>query len=127
MGGGLSKKVLLIDDDPDVHATAKVALELVNGWSVFALRDGTEAVSMALAHGVDLVLLDMLMPKVDGTDVLAALRADDRTRDLPVVFLTAATRPDLHALADRLGAQGVIEKPFHVKTLGEAIERLVGS
>lgn len=121
----MTKKVLLIDDDADVHATAKVALELVNGWSVVPLRDGSDAVSMALAHGVDLVLLDMLMPKVDGAQTLKALRADARTARLPVVFLTAATRPDLRDVARDLGAQGVIEKPFHVRTLGAEVERII--
>jgi CheY-like chemotaxis protein len=104
--------VLLVDDDTDTRQTVEAALALDPFFTVRDCASGVEALTAAVAWRPDLILLDVMMPDMDGPTVVARLRADKRTAPIPVVFLTA-----LPELAERqrykaLGAAGVITKPF---------------
>jgi len=113
--------VLLVDDDADIRAIGEIALSQVGGWTVTTAAGGEEAVPAARATRPDVILLDMMMPGLDGMQTLAALRADDETAAIPVLFMTAKLLPsEIGAYLDA-GARGVIAKPFDPLTLPDEI------
>ena len=120
------RTVLLVDDDDAIREVARVALEIIAKWRVSTARSGPEAVQMAKAELPDVMLLDVMMPGVDGPSTVTMLREDPTTRDLPVIFLTAkeplADDPD----QSEYGVCGVIAKPFDPLTLPDQISRLLG-
>jgi two-component system OmpR family response regulator len=120
------KKVLLVDDEPDILRLAQLALTTLDGLTTCLARSGPEALELAVAEHPDLVLLDVMMPGMDGLATLARLRDHPATAAIPVVLLTA--RVQEHEVAGYLerGAAGVIRKPFDPTTLGGQILRIAG-
>jgi DNA-binding response OmpR family regulator len=118
-------RVLLAEDDPDIQFITRLALEDA-GCSVVAVADGQAAVDVAQSEAFDVVLLDVMMPRVDGFTACARLKADARTRLLPVIFLTAKSQEIevQHGLA--IGARGYIVKPFDVFKLAQKIREILG-
>lgn len=118
--------VLLVEDDPDIRMIAEIALADVGGMGVMACADGPAALDAFAAARPDVVVLDVMMPGMDGPDVLKALRALPGGGDVPVVFMTARVRGEdvEHYMA--LGAAGVIAKPFDPMVLAETLRRLAG-
>ena len=122
----MTRTILLIDDDDDIREIAQLSLELGAGWNVLAAPSGAEGVSMAREQSPEAILLDVMMPGMDGPATLAALRADAATQTIPVVFLTAKARPaERDRLAD-LDVAGVLSKPFDPLTLPDQIRRVLG-
>lgn len=119
--GGLSR-VLYVDDDPDLRALAELALATVGGLCVTLCADGSQAVALARATGAQLVLLDAVMPGLDGPATLAALRADPATATLPVLFVTALDGADERARLLALGAAGIIAKPLDLMGLAAQVK-----
>lgn len=120
-----ARTVLVIDDDEDIRSIVELSLELELGWRVIGEANGDNAVSRALECAPDVVLLDVNLGGQDGPAVLATLRADSRTRAIPVLFLTAKVRAaDVERLR-ALGA-GVLAKPFDPLTLGSNIAAALG-
>ena len=118
-------KVLIIDDDADIRFIAGLSLGRVGGMEVIEAAGGAEGVRKALAEQPDVILLDMMMPTMDGSETLAALRAQPGTAATPVIFLTAKT---VHTEVERmkaLGAAGVLIKPFDPRTLSADVRALV--
>ncbi len=105
-------KVLVVDDDPLVTGLVKINLEL-EGFEVEEAWGGEEALQLIEERAPDLVLLDVMMPELDGWDVLGMLRSDPATRDLPVVLLTAKVQERDVAKGWQMGADGYITKPFN--------------
>lgn len=120
------RKVLVVDDDDDIRAVAKVALEVVGGWQVSTAPNGDEAGRMAISDQPDVVLLDVMMPALDGPSTAALLRADPATKDVPVIFLTAKIPLTDDQLSSVDNLVGVISKPFDPMSLATEITRLVG-
>jgi len=118
-------RVLLAEDEPDIQFITRLALEDA-GCSVVAVADGQAAVDVAQSEAFDVVLLDVMMPRVDGFTACARLKADARTRLLPVIFLTAKSQEIevQHGLA--IGARGYIVKPFDVFKLAQKIREILG-
>src|SRR6185436_4548009 len=85
----LLRRILFVEDDPDIQTVAKMALEAIGGFHVLACGSGSEALSRLSDFSPDLVLLDVVMPGMDGPSTLAALRQIPAGRDLPVVFMTS--------------------------------------
>ena len=110
-------KVLVVDDEDDIRRIAWISLAYVGGMDVCEASSGAAAVERARREDPDVVLLDMMMPGMDGVATLEALRAHPQTADIPVVFLTAkaASAEDVRVRA--LGARGVLVKPFDPMTL----------
>ncbi|NTU81305.1 MAG: response regulator transcription factor [Chloroflexales bacterium] len=118
-------RVLLAEDEPDIQLITRLALE-DSGCTVVAVSDGQAAFEVACDQPFDVVLLDVMMPRVDGFTACARLREDARTSALPVIFLTAKSQEIevQHGLA--IGAQGYIVKPFDVFSLAERISVILG-
>ena len=116
-------RLLLVDDDEDIRAIARISLERVGGWTVVPAASASEAVAAASEAAPDVVLLDVMMPDADGPATLAQLRP--LIGDVPVVFLTAKTQAaDLERLME-LGAAGVIAKPFDPMALPDELAALL--
>jgi CheY-like chemotaxis protein len=114
-------KLLVIDDEEDIREVASLTLELKEGWDVAAAGSGAEGLKLARNAIPDAILLDVMMPDMDGPTTLRLLRNLPETRSIPVIFLTAKVQA-----ADRrrylgMGVNGVIAKPFDPLTLGRTI------
>jgi len=114
-GVGRPKRILYIDDETDLQWLVKHILESAGGFEVMVCGSGAEGLSHIGEFDPDLVLLDVMMPGMDGFNVLRALRARSESAGLPVVFLTARTQDRDEYL--RSGADGVIDKPFEPEDL----------
>ena len=110
-------KVLIVDDEEDVRFVAQMSLERVGGMTVVQASNGEEGIARARTERPDFILLDMMMPGMDGAATFGRLRATMETAAIPVVFLTAkAMASDVQRLK-ALGAKGVVLKPFDPMTL----------
>ena len=123
----MKRKILVVDDEDDIRRVATLSLERVGGWEVVPASSAAEAVAAAEDGGFDAVLLDVMMPDVDGPATLERLRPI-LGPGVPVVFLTAKVQPaDVERLRG-LGATGVLAKPFDPMHLpGELADVLAGS
>ncbi len=115
------ERILLVEDDPDIQAVGQLALEAVGGFTVQVCGSGQEALKRASAFAPDLILLDVMMPGMDGPSTLSALRAQPETAGIPVMFMTAKVQPHEIARYKELGAVEVISKPFDPMTLSDTI------
>ncbi len=119
-----TRRVLVVDDEEDIREVAQLGLETFAGWEVRTAASGPQALREAAADPPDVVLLDVMMPELDGPSTLAALRAQPATRDVPVVFLTAKVQPGERRRLEELAA-GVVAKPFDPANLAaEVADRL---
>jgi CheY-like chemotaxis protein len=107
-----ARRVLIVDDEDDIREVAQVSLELVGHFEVLTASSGRDGVDTARADRPDAILLDVMMPDMDGPATLAELRADPTTRDIPVLFLTAKTQAAERARLGQLGVAGILTKPF---------------
>jgi CheY-like chemotaxis protein len=105
-------RILFVEDDPDIQTVARMALEAVGGFNVMPCSSGAEALERVGAFSPDLILLDVMMPGMDGLATLDALRRLPETAGIPVVFLTAKVQAQEVALYREAGAVDVIAKPF---------------
>jgi CheY-like chemotaxis protein len=121
--------VLLVDDEPSIRAICRVNLE-GDGLRVLEAKDGAEAIDEVRRQRPSLVLLDVMMPAVDGWAVAEQLAADSVTRDIPVVFLSARASHEDRLRAQQLGAVGYVVKPFDPVELAgivrDVLERVAG-
>jgi len=104
-------RILIVDDSPDVRFALATILE-DTGHEIVEAEDGDQVFDLAVAQNPDLVLLDVMMPRVNGFDALATLKADTRTNPIPVIMVTAKGRPEDMAMARSLGAVEYITKPW---------------
>ena len=116
--------MLVADDEPPIRLLCEVNLA-VAGMDVIQAADGEEAIELARSAAPDLILLDLMMPRVDGWTVAEELGADEKTRDIPIVFLTARTTPDDRRRAEKLGALGYVLKPFDPVRLAPLVAAVV--
>ncbi|WP_018953810.1 response regulator [Thioalkalivibrio sulfidiphilus] len=121
------QRILYVEDDPDIQAIARLALEKVGGFTVHVCACGEAALNEAPGFAPDLILLDVMMPGLDGPGTLKALRADPNLATIPVVFMTAKAQPQELEQLLALGAVGVIAKPFDPMTLAEQLRELWSS
>jgi DNA-binding response OmpR family regulator len=117
-------RVLVADDEPPIRLLCQVNLA-VAGIGVLQAEDGEEALALARAEAPDLILLDLMMPRLDGWTVAEELAADKRTSDIPVVFLTARATTSDRRRAEELGALGYVLKPFDPVELAPLVAEVV--
>jgi CheY-like chemotaxis protein len=116
--------VLLVDDEPSIRAICRINLE-GDGLRVLEAKDGAEALEEVRRQRPSLVLLDVMMPGVDGWEVAEQLAADAGTRDIPVVFLSARATPEDRLRAQQLGAVGYVVKPFDPLDLARVVRNVL--
>lgn len=118
-------RVLLAEDEPDIQLITRLALEDA-GCDVVAVGDGQAALECLAKADFDVVLLDVMMPRVDGFNACAQLKANPRTANLPVIFLTARSQELEVQRGLAVGAHGYIVKPFDVFHLAARIRAMIG-
>ncbi|HEY2946019.1 MAG TPA: response regulator [Vicinamibacteria bacterium] len=118
------KRILLVEDDPDIQTITSMALGSFGGYTVQVCGSALEAIASAAEFLPDLILLDVMMPGMDGMDTLRALRGIPETSSTPVIFLTARVQPADVARYKELDSLAVIRKPFEPTALVETIEDL---
>ena len=116
--------VVLAEDEPDIQMVARVALTRA-GFTVRVVSNGVEAIAAVRSDPPDVVLLDWMMPELDGAETCRQLKADPATSAIPVIFLTARSQEAEIARGLSLGARGYITKPFDALTLGAQVKHLV--
>ena len=109
--------MLLVEDDPDIRIVARLALEAVGGFTVLGCGSGAEALERVEAFAPDLILLDVMMPEMDGLQTLCSLRLMPGAATVPVVFMTAKVQAQELSEYRTAGAVDVIAKPFDPLTL----------
>jgi CheY-like chemotaxis protein len=120
-------RILVVDDEPDIREVVDVSLGLDREFKMRACASGADALVMAAEWSPTLILLDVMMPLMDGPATLANLRKNPRTAHIPVLFLTARTQTDEIAQYISLGAQGVLSKPFNPMTLAASVRSYLTS
>ncbi|WP_251977370.1 response regulator [Salinicola avicenniae] len=115
------QRILHVEDDLSIQEVARVALEIVGGFEVESCEDGLTALPRAEAWQPDLILLDVMMPGIDGPTTLVRLREQETTRDIPVVFMTAKVQPNEIEHYRAIGALDVVIKPFDPMALAQQL------
>jgi CheY-like chemotaxis protein len=120
------RRVLVVDDEPDVLLLCRVNLEF-EGYAVSEASDGERAMEQVRAERPDVVLLDVMMPRMDGWQVLAALKADEELRDIPVVMLTAKVQDQDQIRGWSEGVADYITKPFSPLALSQVLQDVLAT
>lgn len=116
--------ILYVEDDGDIQTVAQIALEIVGGFQLRTCSSGKEALREAATFVPDLLLLDVMMPEMDGPTTLEGLRKCANTSNTPVIFMTAKVQATEVAYYKSLGALGVIAKPFDPMSLATQVRKL---
>lgn len=117
-------KILYVEDEPDIQAVTKLALEEIGGFNLEVCGNGDEALAKAVKFAPDLLLLDVMMPGMDGPTTLKALRELPELANTPAIFMTAKVQPHEVEEYKALGAIDVIAKPFDPMTLSENLRNI---
>ncbi|NET57109.1 MAG: response regulator [Symploca sp. SIO2E6] len=120
------KHILIIDDEEDIQEVARLALELVGGWQVSTASCAREGLLLAEALQPDAILLDVMMPDIDGIAAFEKLQANPVTKQIPVILLTAKVQSVDQRRFAQLGVTGVIPKPFKSMKLANQVAELLG-
>ena len=122
----MSHRILIIDDEDDIREVAALSLETVANWQVYTANSGAQGLARAIEHQPDAILLDVMMPGMDGPTTFRELRKNPATAHIPVLLLTAKVQSsDRRRFAD-LGVQAVLFKPFDPMTLHNQIASALG-
>ncbi|MGL5796454.1 MAG: response regulator [Waterburya sp.] len=121
----MTKKILIIDDDDDIREATQLCLEIVGNWQIVTANSGRTGLVEAIAEQPDLILLDVMMPDMDGLQTLKELQANTVTRDIPVMFLTAKAHPVEQRQFTQLKVSGVITKPYDPFELSNRIAQVL--
>lgn len=116
------KRILYVEDEPDIQTVAQLALEAVGGFTLETCSSGAEALEKIDAFNPQLILLDVMMPGMDGPTTLGRLREMPKFAATPVIFMTAKVQPSEVASYKQIGAVDVIPKPFDPMTLASQVQ-----
>ncbi len=119
------RKVLLAEDEEDIQKVARMSLQFQGRWEVVVASNGEECLSKVSTERPDLILLDAMMPRMDGYETCRRLKADPTTRDIPVIFLTAKAQESEIRKGLELGAVGYLVKPFDPMRLASQIREIL--
>ena len=118
-------KILLVDDEPDIVETAAFMLR-IHGYTVYTASDGLECIEKARCDQPDIILLDIMMPGMDGYEVCRKLKTDNGTKHIPVIMLSAKDNDMTSRAADAYGADDYVIKPFDLPRLLDKLESYAG-
>lgn len=121
----MPKRILLIDDEDGLRRIIQFSLEAAAGWSVFAASCGLEGLEIAATERPDAILLDVMMPDLDGPTTFRRLQENSVTQSIPVIMLTAKASAAEHQPLVQLGVAGIITKPFKIPALITQIRNIL--
>lgn len=122
----MARKILIIDDEDDIREVAALSLESVAGWEVIKASSGAQGLARAEEHQPDAILLDVMMPGMDGPTTFRELRKNQNTAKIPVLLLTAKVQGTDQQRFANLGVEAVLFKPFDPLTLSKQIAGALG-
>ncbi|MEM6610921.1 MAG: response regulator [Cyanobacteria bacterium P01_C01_bin.72] len=120
------RSILLIDDEETIQEVVQVGIRIETGWQVETASSGLEGINLAQKYQPDVILLDVMMPGMDGIDTLSQLKTNEKTNAIPVIFLTAKAQASEKNQFQNLGVVDVITKPFNSITLASQIAKILG-
>lgn len=120
------KRILVIDDEADIREVAQLSLEISSGWEVITAASGREGLAKAEAQQPDAILLDVMMPEMDGTATFKELQDNPATKDIPVILLTAKVQTAEQRRYAQLGIATVLTKPFDPVMLADRVSEALG-
>jgi CheY-like chemotaxis protein len=121
----MSKRILVIDDEVAIRTVIKITLEVVGEWTVFAACSAKEGLAIAEAEQPDAILLDIMMPDVDGLTLCRWLRNSPTASNIPIFLITAKMNPISAAQAEQLGIAAIFAKPFEPLELSDRIAKVL--
>ncbi|MBE9048017.1 response regulator [Pleurocapsales cyanobacterium LEGE 10410] len=121
-----TKRILLIDDEDDIKTLACFCLNSEAGWETISASGGMEGIALAESEQPDAILLDAMMPDIDGIQTLEKLQSNPKTKHIPTIFVTAKAQASDRRRFYNAGAKGVINKPFDALTLASQISGFLG-
>lgn len=121
----MSKKILVVDDETELLKAISILLK-TSGYEVIAAQDGQEGLEKAKSLSPDLIVLDILMPKMDGYEVCRLLKFDEKYKSIPIIMLTAKVQDIDKAMGKKVGADDYITKPFETQDLVDKIKKHLG-
>ncbi|MEM9979823.1 MAG: response regulator [Cyanobacteria bacterium P01_D01_bin.2] len=116
-----TKHILIIDDDADIREATQLCLELTGHWDVWKASNGPEGIAIAQSKVPDVILLDMMMPGMDGLAILQRLQDNPKTQQIPIIILTAKAQSHEQAYFGQLKVLSVITKPYDPMTISDQI------
>jgi two-component system alkaline phosphatase synthesis response regulator PhoP len=120
-----TKRILIIDDEETIQTVVQFGIKITASWEVFAAGSGEQGIRIAQIESPDAILLDIMMPDMNGITTLKILQSYAETREIPVIFLTAREQPLEKCQVSDLGVKGVITKPFNSLELPGQIARIL--
>lgn len=121
----MNKKILLIDDDDDIREATQLCLEIVGDWEIITASSGQDGLAQAIAQQPNLILLDVMMPIMDGLETLRQLKINSKTQDIPVIFLTAKAHPAEQRQFTQLEVLDIVTKPYDPFELSDRIAKVL--
>jgi len=121
-----AKRILFIDDEDDIKILTQFCLDSEAGWSMISASSGQEGIVIAEKEQPDAILLDAMMPDLDGIQTITKLQKNPKTKDIPTIFITAKAQASDRRRFYNAGAKGVINKPFDSLTLASQISGFLG-
>lgn len=122
----MSKCVLIVDDEEDARSIAQLALQMQTNWTILLADCGQAALNVAAAQQPDVILLDMMMPDMDGRTTLQRLKANPITQQIPVILVTAKVQPFDQSSFAALDLAAVFAKPYRPLQLADEISKALG-
>jgi CheY-like chemotaxis protein len=120
------RRILIIDDEADIREVAQASLEIMKGWTVITASSGEEGIAKAAADQPDAILLDVMLPDMDGMIALQKLQENPITCQIPVIFLTAKVRATDHRRFVGVKVAAILAKPFNPEDLADQIADAAG-
>ena len=122
----MGRRILIIDDEDDIRQVAALSLETISGWDVVLARSGVEGIEVAMKEKPDAILLDVMMPEMDGPTTFLKLQATPQTASIPVLLLTAKVQGSDQRRFAGLGVAGILFKPFDPLLLSRQVSEVLG-
>lgn len=121
-----TKRILVCDDEEGILAVAQLGLQMQEGWEVITATSGRKAIAIAETEQLDAIVLDVMMPDLDGPATLKLLQANPKIQSIPIIFLTAKTQDADNNQLMNLPLAGIVTKPFNPLNLGKKIAEILG-
>ena len=119
------KSILIIDDDDDIREATQICLEITGHWKVLKAENGVKGISLAKSEKPDAILLDIMMPGMDGLTILKRLRCSSDTDKIPIIILTAKVQSSDRRQFDQLNVSSIITKPYDPLTISDQIASIL--